>query len=552
MDLPAPAIPSELPTGTPAPAAVRARLGPYELLLELASGGMASVYLARAMDGRAVAPLVAIKRPHRHLVSDKNFLAMLLDEARLASAIQHENVVKVRELRFEDGEPSIVMDYVEGASLAELMKELTGAARALDLKVALRIIIDALAGLEAAHALADGTGKPLGIVHRDISPHNVLVGSDGRTRLTDFGIAHATDRFQSTRTHEVKGKLAYLAPERVDRRRICTRQSDVFSMAIVLWECLAGRRLFRGDEAVDTLQEVMHLPIPRLRQLGAEIPGPIDDAIARALSRDLDVRFDSARDFAKALEEAAGHGSIGEPEQVARLLEAIHGARLAERHEQVRVVLADDATTAALFESAGLAFRRSQAAHDTAMLDAMAPPAPSDRYGFGTGVARLGAFHERPTRWALVIGVAAGVVLGVGGTVALARSRAATATSPALPSSGGAPALPATAVSGSLPSAGRHVVVHLPFLAVHASIDGHERDLLPPSDVVSLEVPPESSMTHHVVATAFDGSSAEADLVEQAGEASLAQPRGVAPSSRTAPSQPVRVGVVKNGFTKLK
>src|SRR4051812_30166376 len=155
---------------------------------------MATVFLGRATDGREGATLVAIKRPHRHLATDKTYLSMLLDEARLASAIDHPNVVKVRELGFESGEPFIVLDYVEGASLSELRKELSGANRAVDTKIAVRMILDALAGLHAAHELRDDSGRHLGIIHRDVSPHNVLIGCDGVTRLTDFGIAKAEDR----------------------------------------------------------------------------------------------------------------------------------------------------------------------------------------------------------------------------------------------------------------------------------------------------------------------------------------------------------------------
>jgi serine/threonine-protein kinase len=253
------------------------KCGRYDLLVELAAGGMATVYLARAR-GRDE-PLVAIKRPHKHLASDKAYLTMLVDEARLASSIQHDNVVKVRELGFEGGDPFIVMDYVEGAALSDVRKELSAVGRALDARFAVRLALDALAGLQAAHVLHDDQGRHLGIVHRDVSPHNVLVGCDGLARLTDFGIAKAQDRVQVTRTHEVKGKLAYLAPERIDKRRLCTVQSDVFSMAVVLWECVAGRRLFRGEEALDTLQEVMQGPIPSLRRLGVPISLPLVDVI---------------------------------------------------------------------------------------------------------------------------------------------------------------------------------------------------------------------------------------------------------------------------------
>jgi serine/threonine-protein kinase len=526
---------------------------------------MAVVYLARALDGRAVAPLVAIKRPHKHLVTDKNFLAMLLDEARLASSIDHPNVVRVRELRFDEGEAAIVMDYVEGASLSELMKELTVVKRAFDPKIALRMVKDSLAGLHAAHELADPSGKPLGIVHRDVSPHNILVGSDGKSRLTDFGIAQAAGRFQSTKTQEVKGKLAYLAPERVDKRRMCTRQSDVFSMGIVLWECIAGRRLFRGEEAVDTLQEVMHLPIPRLRQLGCDISGPLDDAIARSLSRDLEHRYATALEFATALEEASGPTAIAPHEHVARMLEATHGARMTERQAEVAGVLGDEAECRVLFESAGLSFRPGASQHRDD-LETLAPPAPSDRYVFGSAVSRL-PLRERPGRWVVAAAVAGGIAVGVGGTVALVRGRPVAPVTP--PTAAASAAIPPTLAFP--PPSTRHVRVHLPFLATRASVDGVARDLAPPSDVLSIDLPLDSPLKHHVLATAFDGSLAEREMVEEDGEvravplpvAPPVAPRSIAPipvapvappAPATHPSvaPPARPGVLRNGFTKLK
>jgi serine/threonine-protein kinase len=549
--------------------AARVAVGPYELLVELASGGMATVFLARARDGRALAPLVAIKRPHRHLATDKNFIAMLLDEARIASSIAHDNVVRVRELRFDGGEPSIVMDYVEGASLSDLRKELVAAHRAFDPKVAVRIVLDALAGLHAAHELCDAAGKPLGLVHRDVSPHNVLVGADGRSRLADFGVAHAEDRFQETRTQEVKGKLAYLSPERVDRRRICTRQSDVFAMGIVLWECIAGRRLFRGDEAVDTLQEVMHLPIPRLRQIGCDVPRPLDDAVARALSRDMDIRFATALDFAVALERAVGPSGVGSAEQVAGLVMAVYGARLAERHEQVRRVLADDPGVEKLFDDAGLG--HPQLLPLAAALDAVAPMAPSERYAFGGIDRRFGSLVERPTRWALVAGVAAGLLLGIGGTVTVAttRSRASappspTATAPVvtpLPTEAPTRSLtPPPSAQGAAPSGPtRPLTVRLPFLTSRVTIDGVDHEVSPPADELVLDIPVEAEIRHHIVAMALDGSLAKADVTEEGGVA-VARDSVVVVTPMSGPPGPggsglppvPRPGVLRNGFTKLK
>jgi len=398
-----------------------ARAGTYDLLLELASGGMATVYLARTRDDHTGdTPLVAIKRPHRHLAKDKAFLSMLLDEARLASAIDHPNVVKVRELGFEQAEPFIVLDYVEGASLSELRKELAAAERAVDTRVAVRVVLDALAGLHAAHELTDDKGRSLGIIHRDVSPHNVLIGSDGRVRLTDFGIAKAEDRMQETRTHEVKGKLAYLAPERIDKRRTCTKQSDIFSMAVVLWECLAGRRLFRGDEAIDTLHEVMEAPIPRLRQLGADIPAALDEAVARGLSRDLSVRYASAAEFAQAIERGAGPANVGTAADVARVIAAVFGASLRHRHQEIRTAVGEEAAEH-LLKATGITPRPppppNMPLSTPALYAAVSPPAPSERYAYGN-VRDLTPSRRFGGPWKTAAAIAAGGLFG--GVAALA------------------------------------------------------------------------------------------------------------------------------------
>ena len=549
------------------------RVGAYEILIELASGGMATVFLARATDRRQGPPLVAVKRPHRHLAADKTFLTMLIDEARLASAISHENVVKVRELGFEGGVPFIVMDYVEGVSLAELRKELATGGRAMDVKVGVRIILDALAGLSAAHELRDEAGRHLGIIHRDVSPHNVLIGCDGRARLTDFGIAKAEDRVQVTRTHEVKGKLAYLAPERIDKRRMCTVQSDVFSMAVVLWECFAGRRLFRGEDAVDTLQEVMSAPIPLLRQIGAQIPAALDDVIARALSRDLETRYETAADFADAVERSVGKENIGSYDDAARLMDVLFSARMTERHQHVRDMLGSGALDD-LLEQSGLPARdrpsESPKRAAGSVLAELAPPAPSGRYSFG----HLSPLVEKPKAprrpsWWLVGGVAAGLVTGVLLTVALTwRRPAPPPTVMARPPVAAAPAV--TAAAAPLPTI-RKIVVPLPFLAKRVTFDDSSRDLDPATDVVSFDVPVESGARHLVSATALDDSRAEGYVRESDG---IARAEGdgfsiLLPSAATIDVTPsgsasarahavgggghaTPTGTSKNGFTRLQ
>jgi serine/threonine-protein kinase len=519
---------------------------------------MATVHLARAADRRQGPPIVAVKRPHRHLQGDKTFLTMLVDEARLASAIEHPNVVKVRELGFDGGMPFIVMDYVEGTSLAELRRELSAIGRAIDVRVAVRIVLDALAGLHAAHELKDDNGKPLHIVHRDVSPHNVLIGCDGRSHITDFGIAKAEDRIQTTRTHEVKGKLAYLAPERIDKRRMCTVQSDVFSMAVVMWECFAGRRLFRGEEAVDVLQEVIAAPVPTLRQIGAQIPPALDDVISRALSRDLETRYATAFEFAQAIERAAGPEHSGTSMDVARLMEAMFGPRMALRQEQVRATIGSS-DLANLLRESGLPARDRVSFADVPtgqLLAELAPPAPTGRYALGAELrAEVGRLRPRRISWWTAGAVAGGIVMGAAVTLAVVANRGKPGP---IVIRGTVPA--ASAAAASPASSTRRVVLPLPFLAARVSFDDGARDLDPATDVVAFDVPIDSGPRHRVAVIALDGTRAEGFVQERDG---IARPDGdgysffVPPEpnggERPAASRPARpLGTVHNGFTKLR
>jgi serine/threonine-protein kinase len=518
---------------------------------------MATVHLARPTDQRRGPPIVAVKRPHRHLQGDKTFLTMLVDEARLASAIEHANVVKVRELGFDGGMPFIVMDYVEGTSLAELRRELSAIGRAIDVRVAVRIVLDALHGLHAAHELKDDNGKPLHIVHRDVSPHNVLIGCDGRSRITDFGIAKAEDRIQTTRTHEVKGKLAYLAPERIDKRRVCTVQSDVFAMAVVLWECFAGRRLFRGEEAVDILQEVMSAPIPTLTQIGAQIPPELDDVIARALSRDLETRYQTALEFGEAIERAADHEHSGTAADVARLMEAMFGARMALRQEQVRATIGSS-DLADLLRQAGLPARDRVSLADVPtgqLLAELAPPAPTGRYVLGAELrAEAARLRNRKVPWWTVGAVAGGIAVGALVTLAVVgdhpRPGPIVIRGTVAPSS--APSTP--------PSPVRKIVLPLPFLATRVTFDEVSRDLQPATDVVAIEVSRETGELHQVTILALDGTRAAGIVREQDGIArpdgdgyAFVAPSGSADEPRAAGARNVPpIGTVHNGFTKLR
>jgi eukaryotic-like serine/threonine-protein kinase len=280
------------------------RLGRYEVLTQLASGGMAGVYVARAQGVAGFERLVAVKVLHPHLAHEDEFISMFLDEARLAARIRHPNVVATLDISDTQGDGFfIVMDYIEGDHLGALLQRAARQGQRLPAGVVCRVVIDALQGLAAAHNLTDEHGDPLQLVHRDVSPHNVMVGVDGISRLTDFGVAKAEVRLTSTREGQFKGKLAYMAPEQASTGN-ADQRSDLFSMGIILWESLTGRRLFRGENNAETLHKVLQSEIPPPSSLWPELE-PFDAVVLQALERDSEKRFQTAEDFAEALEEAA-------------------------------------------------------------------------------------------------------------------------------------------------------------------------------------------------------------------------------------------------------
>ena len=280
------------------------RLGRYEILAKLAAGGMAIVYVARAHGAGGFERLVALKVLHANLAYEDEFIKMFLDEARLAARIRHPNVVPTIDI--SDTVQTgffLVMDYIEGDHLGALLSGAHKAGARLPVGVALRILVDGLSGLGAAHDLQDESGRPLNLVHRDVSPHNIMVGLDGVARLTDFGVAKAEDRLTHTRDGQVKGKLAYMAPEQASTGRSDAR-SDLFSAGIILGECLTGRRLFRAESTAATLHKLMHGEIAPPSMVDPVL-APLDGVLARALARDPAMRFATSAEFADAIEEAA-------------------------------------------------------------------------------------------------------------------------------------------------------------------------------------------------------------------------------------------------------
>src|SRR6201996_1961668 len=226
-------------------------LGRYRVVDEIGVGGMASVHLAR-MDGPGgFQKWVAIKKIHPHLVEDESFVQMFLDEARVAARISHPNVATVFDLGKHDETYWIAMEYLHGEPLREVMRRTEELAAPMPPEIGCRVIADAAEGLHAAHELLGKNGEKLGLVHRDVTPHNLFVTYEGTTKVVDFGIAKFSSRMSSTRAGTLKGKLAYMSPEQVHGEQI-DRRTDLFALGVVLWELTTGQRLFRSESDLDT------------------------------------------------------------------------------------------------------------------------------------------------------------------------------------------------------------------------------------------------------------------------------------------------------------
>jgi eukaryotic-like serine/threonine-protein kinase len=327
------------------------RVGRYEILLPIASGGMAQVYLARTRGAGGFEREVAVKLTHGHLRESAEFAADLIEEAKLAARIRHPNVVAVLDVGDDPHGLFLVMDYVEGETLSGLSKRSAAAGRPLPPAIGLRILCDALAGLHAAHELRDEAGLPLGLVHRDFSPQNILVGVDGMARLADFGIAKAATRLSHTRTGNVKGKIAYMSPEQA-RGQPIDRRCDVWAAGAVAWELLAGHRLFVSDNEVALLLKIVSEPAPLLSEVGVPVPAALEQAVASALTAAAEARCPTAAELARRIVAAcrASGWALAELEEVGEHVRQLAGSKLATRRARAGEIL-------------GLRAQMGQAAH---------------------------------------------------------------------------------------------------------------------------------------------------------------------------------------------
>ncbi len=314
--------------------------GRYEALFRIASGGMAEVYAARVRGEAGFQKLVALKRMLPHLTDDDRFGTMFMDEGRLAAHISSPNVVSTLDLgRADDGSLYLVMELVVGSTLSNLLRNCARAGVPMPIPVGVELLVQAAQGLHDAHEARTPLGAPLHIVHRDVSPQNILVGTDGRVRITDFGVARAILRRTKTSTGELKGKLSYFSPEQCADVEL-DRRSDVFSLGVVAWETLTTRRLFHAENPLAVLERVTRMPIPSAHAVNPAVPEMVAEVIADALERNRDKRFASAIDFARALRDAA-RITVGDADasRVAALVKAHGGESVEWMQRQLRASL---------------------------------------------------------------------------------------------------------------------------------------------------------------------------------------------------------------------
>ncbi len=295
---------------------------------------MATVHFGRLLGPVGFSRTVAIKRLHPQFAKDPEFVSMFLDEARLAARIQHPNVVATLDVVAMEGELFLVMEYVAGESLSKLVKAARKVEKRIPPRVVAAIMVGMLHGLHAAHVAKSERGEALDIVHRDISPQNVLVGTDGSARVLDFGVAKAAARAQSTKDGQMKGKMSYMAPEQLGGDEV-DRRADIFASGVVLWEALTGQRLFSGSDAGEVFGKVLRGDIDPPSKVVPTLPKTLDKVMAKALERDVSKRYSTAREFAIALEKAA---PIASPREVGEWVEKFGGEALAKRASRVAVI----------------------------------------------------------------------------------------------------------------------------------------------------------------------------------------------------------------------
>jgi eukaryotic-like serine/threonine-protein kinase len=368
----------------------------YEVLGLLASGGMASVLYGRLRGPAGFQREVAIKRLHPHFARDPEFLQMFIDEAHICARLSHVNIVSAFDVIETPPDLCLVMEYVPGAGLDVLLHACRARTAPVPVRIAGALLTNVLHGLHAAHEARDDHGEPLGVVHRDVSPSNILVGEDGVVRVLDFGIARARSKLRTTPSTELKGKVSYMAPELL-RGDEFDRRLDVYAAAVVLWEVLAGRALFGGQPSAAIMRQILEGElVPPSRSRG-DVSEALDGVVMKGLAREPNARFASAREFANALENECG---VASQHEVSEWMVGLVGELLTRRSSELRRLQRDRPREPNTLvgereelEPPTLAFRRS----DPALMKTLIEP-PLESSDPGQGSAELAAPTVPPPR----------------------------------------------------------------------------------------------------------------------------------------------------------
>jgi serine/threonine-protein kinase len=324
----------------------------YRVVEKLESGGMAEVFRAESEGLQGFRKQVAIKRVLPHLSSKKKFISMFLDEARLSAQLSHSNCVQVFDIGVGDNAFFIVMEFVDGANLKSIADHIKKAGQDFPVEHAVYLCLELCKGLSYAHELTDPQGVPLHIVHRDMSPPNVLVTKHGEVKIVDFGLAKANSQLEKSEPGIIKGKFSYLSPEAAMGQEVDAR-TDIFAVGIILWELLAGQRLFLGDTDFQTVKRVQAAQVPAISTLNKRVPQDLEKIIARALARDPQVRYTTARDLGLDLSKFLFR--FGVPVSTFDVSRLVQGAmKERARHRPIQASIIDKLIEEALFEFTSL------------------------------------------------------------------------------------------------------------------------------------------------------------------------------------------------------
>jgi serine/threonine protein kinase len=381
--------------------------GKYELIKKIATGGMAEVWLANQKGIEGFARNVVVKRILPHLAHDPEFMQMFVNEAKIAARFSHPNIVQISELGEVDGLYFLAMEFIHGEDLGRIMRKAWSLGQWVSPPLALRIISSCCEGLHYAHAKTDEEGRPLKVVHRDVSPQNVLVSFDGAVKLVDFGIAKAAGQVSMTRSGAIKGKFAYMSPEQAAGKALDHR-ADIFSLGLVLYELLTGVRPLKRDSDIATLQAALECAIQPPSAV-ADVPASLDEVVMRALQKASDDRYRDARQFHMALEEhLIGQKMVASSVQVAELMKELFSDRLAEEaklgHVSPRVrepSPSGDELPAEVplrkLPHAARAKPLKTAAPRPALPPPKVPPGLQERFSLRQPLAKLTAVAEKPS-----------------------------------------------------------------------------------------------------------------------------------------------------------